>query len=1087
MPMNTRDLWLVLRAQDQTNRALNAFSRNVREAGDRVSSAHLQAQKAAAQSAIVNSRLENELRRVDIQYLAMARSAAQYTLRTMNLKTHTVAQIDAQKALVQSLNQQILVQRHAIATTNAQIAAERQSISNIDQQIAAVKTHNAQLEQQEKQLRTNALRMRSMGEAATTMGFGLTIAAGAGVLAMNELVQTAVEYDKQVRATATQVDGFGASLQDLADIGRRTARDIAVPFAEIQPALFDIFSSMEVGLEDAERLLRAFSKAAVAGGVEIQSVSRATIGILNAFQRPASDVNKILDMQFQLIQEGLGTYDEWTQRIGLVTPSAVRAGQSIEMMMGALAAATRMGTSAARAGTAVARAFDALSHPKTVTNLKALGVNVQDATGKFRPFNEVLRDFRAALMKMPEKDRLATIVNVFKGAGGTIEARRFLQQILLGAGGLEMFDNVLGELENSAGSMEKAYGIMADSASAKTQILKNNWWILKEAMGQALLPAFIMLTEKLTVLVDAFNQLSPTTKRNIAYALAFATAFAAIVGPLLLLVGVIAAFAAAVSVAGTAILATMAALVGIIAVLGTAATIFSVLYVKSESFRESIKSIGLFIVGLKDILVDFLRDVQGSWDKHLAEPIGRVANIIETKLLPATNSLQEKFGGELLDKIGEAGRIIGDIVGKAFEFIGNTINTLVVPALEWLSTWWGNNKSTIEPLLPILAQVVKWFLIIAAVVVGVLVVALVGPLVAGITAVITVAGLLVAAFIYAWQYIQFMWGKLMEFGAWLGGAFVSAWNAMLEFFKGVWQSMVDIWNAFSSWFASTWSNYWNSSIGKLLIAVWDLIVATVRLGIAVIQFVIAWGLEAIKTVWDFVWGNISEGVKFVWNVIVGLVNAAIGMLVGGIKNGLNIVQNVLTAAWNIALFVTRSTWNGMVDAVRGAWNAIWGVLSGIGSAVQGALAGAGRWLYNAGRSIIQGLIDGITDMIGSVTRAIDRVTGIIRDHMPGSPVKRGPLRVLNRGYAGGQIVKMVADGILGHRDAVTNAMSALGVGAITGIGQASSFISPENAFSRVNDSEAAEKYITNNFNISTQEIDPRKHAADLGWELAKVM
>lgn len=77
-----------------------------------------------------------------------------------------------------------------------------------------------------------------------------------------------------------------------------------------------------------------------------------------------------------------------------------------------------------------------------------------------------------------------------------------------------------------------------------------------------------------------------------------------------------------------------------------------------------------------------------------------------------------------------------------------------------------------------------------------------------------------------------------------------------------------------------------------------------------------------------------------------------------------------------------------------------------------AIGDLGSLLYNKGKEIIQGLINGVGSMVGRLAGAMaDAVKRGITDLLPGSPVKKGPLRVLNNGYAGGQIVKMLAGGI----------------------------------------------------------------------------
>lgn len=104
--------------------------------------------------------------------------------------------------------------------------------------------------------------------------------------------------------------------------------------------------------------------------------------------------------------------------------------------------------------------------------------------------------------------------------------------------------------------------------------------------------------------------------------------------------------------------------------------------------------------------------------------------------------------------------------------------------------------------------------------------------------------------------------------------------------------------------------------------------------------------------------------------------------------------------------------------------------------VVGFFANAGTWLLNAGRAIMRGLRDGITDMAMAPVRAAERAVDRVRNLLPGSPVKEGPLRVLNRGYAGGQIVSMIADGMTGNLGVLTSAADAAARAALVDVGTA---------------------------------------------------
>lgn len=1138
MPLNSRDLWLVLKAQDQTNRALNSFSRNVRNAGNQVRAAQLEASRAASLGTISQAKLNSEVLKSEVAQLAAAKAAQQYAFRQKDVSTLTQAEIDGHKQKISAIDKEIVARKGQIAGLSGVIANEKVHLETVKDSIAQNNAYNRSIQDQEKNLAHLGGRLQSVAQTATATGFALAAMGALTLIGLKKAVDTAVEYEKQVRLTATQVDHFSGNLEELAKIGRDVASQIAVPFKEVQPALFDVFSSMDVTVTQAGQLLKQFSKAAVAGQSDIQSVSRATIGILNAFGLPASEVNHILDVQFKLIQKGIGTYEEWNQRIGLVTPSAVRAGQSIEVMVAALAESTREGSSAARASTAVSRAFDALSNPAAVKALKELGVSALDAKGKFRPFNDVLRDFREVLMKMPEKDRLKTILDVFKGAGGTIEARRFLQNMLLGKGNLEDFDKILNEVKNSSGSMEKAYSLMADTAAAKSQVLANNWDLLKEGLGRALIPAFSKIVGWLTQLVQWFNKLPESSKKTIAMVVLLGGVFASIGGPLLLIIGAISAFAAAIAVAGTALVVTVAALVSFVAIAAVVAAAFVLMYKKSFEFRVMIGQIGQYLTLFKEELQPIAKEAVDTFKNKLLPPLERLANIISTKVQPAFTIWMNTIMPVFIDKVGEAGRILKDILGKAFEVIGKVIDTVVIPAVKFATNWFNDHRETIAKLAPIIAQVVKWLLIIAGILIGVLAVALIGPVVGAVTAVIVVFGLLVAAIVYVAKFVGWLWDKIKQFGSWIAGVFVSlwntvsdavvsAWNGITSFFSGLWAGIVGIFTSAWNWIVgifntvtgaigAAWDNFWNSKIGGTVKAVWELIKSIVNLGIASVQFVISWAVEGIKNTWNVLWDAVSNKVKEIWYQITTLLSLAWSTIIALFHSVWDPIKAWFSGLWNAIVAYVSFKWaelkalattvfNGIKQYISDKWNQIKGealaawntVLNYIRepmekarqtvvdkiTAIKNFFSGAKSWLIHAGEDIINGLLDGITKTAHKITDKINEITKSIKDHLPGSPVKKGPLKVLNNGYAGKQITRMIANGMTADTSIVRNAISQVTANIANGYDMQT----PDlwNGTNRTNSGNG--KVYNINQTINTQEISPVRQAAALGWEVTTVL
>jgi hypothetical protein len=90
-----------------------------------------------------------------------------------------------------------------------------------------------------------------------------------------------------------------------------------------------------------------------------------------------------------------------------------------------------------------------------------------------------------------------------------------------------------------------------------------------------------------------------------------------------------------------------------------------------------------------------------------------------------------------------------------------------------------------------------------------------------------------------------------------------------------------------------------------------------------------------------------------------------------------------------------------------------------------AVLSIGGRLAAAGASIMSQLVSGITSRIGAAVSAVSGAVSRIAGLLPGSPVKEGPLRVLNNGYAGGQIALMLAAGINARRREVEMAAKDL--------------------------------------------------------------
>jgi len=519
------------------------------------------------------------------------------------------------------------------------------------------------------------------------MGVGVAMAAtgAAGIAFYGMMANAALEYNRQAALTLTQVDQTGVSLEQIKDIARRVGSEVAAPFDEMQGALYDIFSSTNATLPQAELLLDSFARTAVAGQVSIQDAGRATISILNAFQRPLEDVTAVQDVMFELVRKGRGTYEEFATTIGRSIPSAVRAGQGIEDLAGMLAFLTRNGLSTAMASSSAARALDSYANPKVVARLEAMGVRVRDQTGEFRDIAGVVTDLSKVMQGMTGPQRASFLQDLFEGAGGTIQARRFWDIALQQPESLQGYVNFM---ETASGAALDAYDIMADQGSAKLELLKNNWKIFKTEVGDIVIPIFLKLVEVGTRVLRWFRELDPEVKKMIVYISLGVAAFLLFAGVLLTLAGAMLIVGGVLAMLNIGLLPLAGIIAGVIAAIALFAAGFYLLYQNSEEFRNFVDGIWQGLQRIKDAfdeggwrgVVSMIwtvmkeefnqgwQDFQVGWDKFL-ENLGRGWDEFPTALkegLAKADTWLREEGLPMLD------RMAGDMFKALFGWLDDS-------------------------------------------------------------------------------------------------------------------------------------------------------------------------------------------------------------------------------------------------------------------------------------------------------------------------------------------------------------------------------------------------------------------------------
>ena len=829
------------------------------------------------------------------------------------------------------------------------------------------------------------------GTALTGVGIGIGAVGVAGLAFMKQATDAAMDYNRQAALTLTQVDQTGVKLEDIKRIGRDVAEAIPAPFDQMQKSLFDIFSSMDVNTTQAQQLLTAFSKAAVAGQTDVQTAGRATISIMNGFKVPIQDVGKVMDVQFETVKKGVITYDELASTIGRAIPSAVKAGQSYQTLGGMIAFLTRNGLSAAMASTSAARAFDLLSNPKFADNMQKFGISVFDASGNFRPMVDVVTDLRNKLAGLTPEEAAAKLKELTTGAGGTIQAMRFLNLAVNDSNGLlgELTDQVT----NSQGAMGSAYDIMFNQPASQSQLFKNNLDVLKTEIGDALIPTLNELLKHGIEILKWFEDMDPHTREMITRFAALGFAILVLAGIVLTLVG------AFVILNGVLQISTGMGLGGWLGEIASKAVGVAVLALAVWGLVHAFQAIqdndvmGT-VIGLATAFLslayafatfDALAGITAAVAAALSIPFILAAALIAAVVIAvlALAYVIYRNWNTIRDVTIEVWGIVWgwmqtvwDKMQEFWNWIANTaeniwghLKDVVIGAWNGMVSAWEHARdifvSVVGTIVGWVQQLWKWITTFASWFWGTF-----GP---GFMNVLhAIGGFFSDVGAQIVETVTSIWSRLMWFWSGFMTVFVPVFWWFRDIVMNVWDVIYQIisndvsliWNVFTSVLGPAIDfvrDIFNLMLNDATL-VWNSMWVVISTAIGIIQTIIEFTVGVIMAIWNNFGSVIWQQVVLTWNLITGVISTVITLIKDIITFVLNLIQGDWAGAWNSIKQFFSDAWYGIWGILQTVWGFIRNFFIEMPGAILGFLGDFLHLLWDKGRDLLNGLWGGIQEI-----------------------------------------------------------------------------------------------------------------------------
>lgn len=367
----------------------------------------------------------------------------------------------------------------------------------------------------------------------------------------------------------------------------------------------------------------------------------------------------------------------------------------------------------------------------------------------------------------------------------------------------------------------------------------------------------------------------------------------------------------------------------------------------------------------------------------------------------AWGNLQERIGGMLLPTFEKFAAVVlttvlpamtqfADKVPAAFERVRSTVTSAVESATAFFTS---------------VAQIVQnsdALQIVLAAAVGALVAYKVGMVaVAAYTAIVTAATA-------GWAAVQAVLNGAMlanPIGAVvvaivaLGAAVAAAYfkfDSVRKAVDSTWQAIQRGVDVVLPAIQGAWTR-WGDDLIRVGTTVTTWLRTNITAAFNAVKDVISVTVSAIKELWARWGGDIENIARDVFGRIKGLISAEIKAVQGVIKAITSLIRGDWDGAWN----GMKQALSGILDAIKAliagafagikaaakiafegikeggiiAWNAGVAWVKSIPGSIRNALGAVGSMLYDVGRQIIQGLINGIKSLGGAVGGAIGDVVG----------------------------------------------------------------------------------------------------------------
>ena len=401
----------------------------------------------------------------------------------------------------------------------------------------------------------------------------------------------------------------------------------------------------------------------------------------------------------------------------------------------------------------------------------------------------------------------------------------------------------------------------------------------------------------------------------------------------------------------------------------------------------------LITKGMSDASGDLARTQDGLANR-MRELKGRAENFaatVGTALLPMVLTafdLFEKLGGVIQERLVP---VFATVREKVSEFIPSLQGVWEIA--KTVGSFIGDNMTPILAGLGVIVGGVVvasvWSLVLA-----------VGALLSPFVLIVGAIALAVAGVVYAYKRFEVFRDVVDAVAQFLLRTVVPAVTTLAE-------KVVEQFGNAVAWVVRMWPQI-SEAIGHVMVAVREVVERV---------------LLVVGAIWRTVGDDIFNVVSRVFHAIFGVIDGVLGAVRGLIQTVLAVINGDWGRAWAGLRQIVDGAWDAVFAVIAGALGVVRSLVGGLGGLISQATGNLAGILINAGKEVIEGLLDGIRSRLGAIAGVMRDVANKVKSGITSALGIASPSKVMAE--YGRNIGQGLVVGIDGSSSGVAAAMAGL--------------------------------------------------------------